>query len=979
MYLVPQHIPVSTYRLQFGRHLNFTAARKVASYLGELGIGDAYASPLFRARESSSHGYDVVDHRQFDPELGTEEDFQAFAEDLQQRRMGLMMDVVPNHMGIDDPNNVWWQDLLENGISSVYAKYFDVDWDPPKQELKQKVLLPILGDQYGRVLENQELKLVYDDQRFQIDYYGRRFPVAPRSWTDVLRLALEDVSAQLEPDHVDRMELESIILELENLPEQTETDPERVAQRYREKEVARRRLAMLLDNSVPVRRALERAIDEMNGRRGEPESFDRLERLLAQQAYRLCYWRVATDEINYRRFFDINELAAIRVEDPEVFQAVHELVFRFIERGWVTALRIDHVDGLLDPQQYFESLQAAFAQIRGHAQAAEDLTPPPGFYIAVEKILAYDESLCPNWPVAGTTGYDFLNLVNGLFVHRQGGWDLRSAYLRFLGENRRYADVVYESKKLILNVAMSSELHVLSGHLDRISEQHRFSRDFTRTSLRRALREVIACFPVYRTYIRPETNQVSDEDRRRVLAAMRIAKRRNPALSPSFFDFIASILLLEYPEGLSEEQIRERHDFVRKFQQVTGPVTAKGVEDTAFYRYYPLASLNEVGGEPSNVGVSCEQFHRANVERLAAWPFSMLATSTHDTKRGEDVRARLNVLSEIPQLWEQAIQRWQAANAQLRTEIDGAPAPDPNEEYLLYQTLVGTWPLEKLDDQKYAGYVERIVRYMDKALKEAKVNTSWLSPYQEYDEAVANFVNRVLDRGRESDFLADLDRFVREIADAGFLNSLSQTLLKIASPGVPDFYQGTEVWDFNLVDPDNRRPVDFQWRAETLSALKSRAETDLAGLTGELLAAWPDARLKLFLTWRSLQFRRQHDELFLRGNYVPLNVSGNRAEHVCALARERDGRWAVAVVPRLTIEAWREARPRGPGMASGTAAWPLAGWWSETWVRLPLQTPSEWRHIVSGAWVRSAATEGTDRLMAVEEIFASFPVALLEG
>lgn len=1010
----PKQIPLSTYRLQFGPNLGFAAACELVPYLAQLGIGHAYASPLFRACENSSHGYDVVDHRQFDPELGTEEDFQTFAEVLAAHQMGLMLDVVPNHMGIDDAHNVWWQDVLENGISSVYAKFFDVDWDPPKQELKQKVLLPILGDQYGRILEKQELKLVYDDQRFQIAYYNRRFPIAPRTWADILRLTLNHVAEPLDASHPQRMELESIILELDNLPPQSERDPDGIQLRYREKEVARRRLTTLLDNSEPIRRALEQAIDDFNGRLGEPASFDRLEDLLSKQAYRLCHWRVATDEINYRRFFDINELAAIRVEDPDVFSAVHERLFRSIEQGWVTALRIDHPDGLFDPQRYFEQIQNHYIQMRRDS-TADDLSRA-GIYIAVEKILAHDESLPADWPVAGTTGYDFLNLLNGLFVSHVGGLELRSVYLRFIGENWRFADVVYDSKKLILNVSMSSELHVLAGHLDRISEQHRFSRDFTGTSLRRALREAIACFTVYRTYIQPETNVVSEEDRRRIVMAMRFARRRNPVLSPSFFDFIASILLLEHPEGLSEADIQERHQFIRKFQQLTGPVMAKGLEDTAFYRYYPLASLNEVGGDPTVIGTSPEQFHRANTERGAAWPNSMLTTATHDTKRGEDVRARLNVLSEIPSAWEEAVVRWQGWNEGLHVELDSGMAPDANEEYLFYQTLVGTWPLNKLADAERDEYVQRIVRYMEKAMKEAKTKTSWLSPYAEFDEAVAGFVRSALDPQRSEKFLADLDNFVRGIANAGFLNSLAQTLLKLCAPGVPDLYQGNELWDFHLVDPDNRQPVDFATLRKILDDLIGRSDSNLAELADDLLRHWPDPRIKMFLIWRTLLFRRDHAELFAKGAYMPLEVTGNRSEHVFAFARHRDDRWAITVVPRLSLDAWRnlalsEGRSslarkpiatsrRQPAPAgaptvqrsskksrgaaepsSGTAAevWPLAAWWRETFLRVPVQARGEWLNVLSGQWIAATSTEGPDRMMAVDEIFRSFPVALLEG
>lgn len=971
------HIPLSTYRLQFSAHLSFLEAAALVPYLADLGIGDAYASPLFRARENSSHGYDVIDHSQVDPDLGTEEEFTRFADSLKRLGLGLMLDVVPNHMGIDDPHNIWWQDVLENGLSSQYAQFFDIDWNPPKEELKQKILIPILGDQYGRALENQDIQLVYEDHRFQVACYDKRFPLAPRSWAEVLRLALELLGDRLPTESPDRMELESIVVELDHLPPQSETDPERVLQRYREKEVAKRRLNQLLKDSPPIAAALKSATRTFNGVKGDSQSFDRLEHLLSLQAYRLCYWRVATDEINYRRFFDINELAAIRVEDPQVFEQVHRLVFRLVQAGWVSALRIDHPDGLLDPQQYFENLQSAYQKIATGKQAS---TPDsaPKMYIAVEKILGHDEELPSAWPVAGTTGYEFLSLANGLFVRREGTIALRGVYARFIDDNPRFADVLYEAKRLILNVSMSSELHVLAGQLDRISEQHRFSRDFTRTSLRRALREVIACFPVYRTYIRPTTGQVGEEDRRRVLTALRVAQRRNPALSPSFFEFIGSVLLLDDPEGLTEAQIQERRHFVQKFQQVTGPVTAKGFEDTAFYRYYPLTSLNEVGGEPNSFGTSIDAFHRKNTERAAAWPHSLLASATHDTKRGEDVRARLNVLSEIPDEWESLIREWHERNQPFRVELDGAEAPDPNEEYLLYQTLVGTWPIEKTSSGQNADYVERIVRYMDKALKEAKVHTSWLSPYQEYDEAIANFIRAVLDPARNGEFVSRLDRVARDVADAGFVNSLSQTLIKLTAPGVPDFYQGTELWDFSLVDPDNRRPVDFQLRRALLDELRAAADA-LPALSSNILAAWPDPRAKLLLVWRGLHFRREYPDLFRRGSYVPLVAEGPREEHVVAFARQHEGRSAIVVAPRFTLAAWRELREQAADSKSRDDSWPLAGWWGDTILKIPSEMAAELRHVVSGKWVSAARTDGPFRLFRLSDALASYPVALLEG
>jgi (1->4)-alpha-D-glucan 1-alpha-D-glucosylmutase len=971
VYLIPDHIPVSTYRLQFGPNLRFAQACELVEYLAALGIGAAYASPLVRAREHSTHGYDVVDHRQIDPALGTDEDFRQLAESLQQHGLGLMMDVVPNHMGIDDPNNLWWQDLLENGRSSVYSNFFDVDWDPPKDALKQKVLLPILGEQYGRALENQELQIVWEDQRLKVAYHERRFPLAPRTWADVLRLALETVAVEMSPDDPDRMELESIATALDNLPPQDECDPELVQQRYREKEVARRRLAALVEISAAIRDALTGALRQLNGRQHDPRSFDRLEQLLSRQPYRLAYWRVATDEINYRRFFDINELAAIRVEDPEVFEAVHALQFEFIRRGWVTALRVDHPDGLLDPQQYFENLQNAYRQL-GQTPDAPPPGPPASFYIAVEKILAHDETLCAAWPVNGTTGYDFLNLLNGLFVHREGAVRLRQCYARFIDAPSRFADVLYASKKTILNVSMSSELHVLAGQLDRISEQHRWSRDFTRTSLRRALREVIACFPVYRTYIRPGESQPTEDDRRRIATAIRFAKRRNPEMSSAFFDFIASVLLLEDPDGLSDEEIAMRRDFVFKFQQVTGPVTAKGVEDTAFYRDYPLASLNEVGGDPAIPGVSLDQFHRRNIERHSAWPFSMLATATHDTKRGEDTRARLNVLAEMPDEWAEIVAHWSELNASRQIDVDGAMAPDKNEEYLLYQTLLGIWPLTAPNEATRSALVERILQYLDKAFKEAKVHTSWLNPNQEHDAAVANFARTILDPAQSPEFLHELTRLVDHVASAGFTNSLAQTLIKIAAPGVPDFYQGTELWDFSLVDPDNRRPVDFGARQALLSELDAAAESNLNETVRGLLAAWPDPRVKVFVVSRALRYRRAHADLFLRGGYVPLNAEGSRAEHVCAFARQHEGRHVVCVTPRFTLAAWREANA---SPATGAAGWRPAAWWRGTTLRLPAEMAAECRDCLTERWVGASQ----DRAIDVADVLAQFPVALLEG
>ena len=789
---MPARIPIATYRLQLNREFNFTQAAELVDYLEALGVSDAYLSPVLTARAGSTHGYDVVNHEQVHPELGGEGALIFLLDRLRERGMGAILDVVPNHMCITGGGNRWWNDVLENGPSSPYARYFDIDWNPPKEDLVAKVLLPILGDQYGRVLENQEIRIRYEAGAFFACYYEHRFPLAPRSLIHILGPVVPELRATMGAADEAVQELESILTAVRHLPRRTETEREQVEERRREKEIIKRRLGTLMEAHPGVRQAIERSLADLNGRRGEPHSFDRLEALLGDQAFRLSFWRVASDEINYRRFFDINELAAIRVEEPEVFAAVHEVLFRLIEHGGVTGARIDHLDGLREPVGYVEALQrrchAALQLARSRAAAsakgltAEEEESRCPCYLIVEKILVGDEPLHEGWPVHGTTGYEFLQRVGGVLVDRSSARRLREIYEGFVGEARRYRDVAYESKKLILRVAMSSELTVLARRLDRISEYHRYSRDFTLNSLQEALAELIACFPVYRSYVAPEDVTLSDVDRAYVEAAVRTAKRRNPAMSASLFDFLRQLLLCEDPEGLDEHQRAERRDFVLRLQQLTSPVTAKGIEDTAFYRYFPLASLNEVGGEPDRLGYSVEEFHRFNLGRQRAWPHGLSATTTHDTKRSEDTRARIAVLSEVPEVWAQAVARWRTLNQRHKTDVGGTEFPDPNEEYLLYQTLIGTWPLVPLDAAGHERYVGRILEYMNKALKEAKVHTSWVNPNEAHDRAVERFVQAVLEPGGGHPFPAEVAALVRRIAPAGLCNALAQVVLKIATP-----------------------------------------------------------------------------------------------------------------------------------------------------------------------------------------------------
>jgi (1->4)-alpha-D-glucan 1-alpha-D-glucosylmutase len=977
---VHARIPVSTYRLQFNRDFTFEQARALVEYFHELGITDCYSSPILKARAGSPHGYDIVDHSKVNPELGGESELVELARALREREMGLVADVVPNHMCIASSENDWWQDVLDNGPGSPYARYFDVDWNPPNPALKNRVLLPILGDQFGRVLEKQELRVAYRDGAFHLGYWETQLPIASRSTTLILRLALDGARTLLGDAHAYVFELESIITALGHLPARTETDPARVRERRREKDVVRRRLSELVKQSNEARAAVHDALTRINGVKGRPESFDLLEELLSEQAYRLSFWRVASDEINYRRFFDINELAAVRVEERPVFTAVHEVVFRLLRQGLVTGLRVDHIDGLLDPFKYLADLQreAGVAARRkqkeetraddeegdARGEGVADAQGPLLTYVVVEKILGHDELLRRDWPVHGTTGYDFLNLLNGVFVETANAQAFRELYAEFTGARVRFSDLLYECKRLILDAAMSSELHVLARRLDRIAEQHRYSRDFTQNSLQQALAELIACFPVYRSYIRRSQTSVSPDDRLNINTAVRAAARRNPAQDPSIFDFIASLLLLKDPKGTSPAERAERRDFALRFQQLTSPVTAKGIEDTAFYRFHPLASLNEVGGEPAIFGTPIERYHRRNQDRQESWPHTLSATATHDTKRGEDTRARINTLSEMPEEWNRAVHRWREMNRARKSSVEGAQAPDANEEYLLYQTLVGTWPLQTMNEDELGVYVRRIQEYMNKALKEAKLHTSWINPNDVYERAVGEFVASILDAAGGGGFLPDFARFQRTPTRAGMLNSLAQTLLKTTAPGVPDFYQGTELWSFTLVDPDNRRPVDYELRRALLASMRDAG--DALELVNELLKRPEDGRIKLYVTSRALMFRRGCRDLFARGSYAALRADGKRADNVIAFARADEEKTAVVVAGRFFTRL---------GIGDSGALRLNAEGWGDTRLQLgELQSGGRFRDVFTGR-----EFDARDDALALSEILSPLPVALLES
>src|SRR5262245_23881954 len=902
-------IPSCTYRLQLNRWFTFAQAREIVAYLDALGVSDVYTSPYFQASPESLHGYDITAHNKLNTAIGSRADYEAWIAQLQAHGMGQVVDFVPNHVGIADDRNAWWMDVLENGPSSMYARYFDIDWEPLKTDLRNKVLLPILGDQYGRVLERGELQVRFEEGTFYLFYGARRLPIAPGTYRYILEIALKKLAEHKDENFY--AELQSILTALEYLPKRTETDPKRITERTREKEIIKRRLDRRCAEAPQVQQAIEKALAQINGNPGDARSFDKLDELLNSQSYRLAFWRVAAEEINYRRFFDVNDLAAIRVELPKVFDAVHRLVLELVGTGAVTGLRIDHPDGLYLPREYFVKLQQRSAKALGIALPRDGRA----IYMVAEKILSGSETLSEEWPVHGTTGYDFANLVTQLLVESSAETAITKTFHRFIGHSVPFGHLLYAKKLLVMKLALANDVDVLGNMLDRLSERNRWYRDFTLEALSRTVRETIACFPVYRTYVEPG-RPVSEEDRQIVERAIGAAKRRNPAMEESIFNFLREVLLLRSPQDLDAAGRATHAQFVLKFQQTTGPVMAKGLEDTVFYIYNRLPALNEVGGEPQQFGFSVEVFHQLNLDRHRDWPATLLATSTHDTKRGEDVRARMVAISEIPELWRRSLQRWGTANHRWKRMVNDLEAPDSNEEYLLYQTLLGTWPMQPNGEPEpvpSADYVQRIQAYMTKALKEAKINTSWIQPNEEWDAAMHGFIARILDSSSRNKFLPLFLPAVKEIARLGAINSLTQTLLKLTSPGVPDIYQGTEIWDYSLVDPDNRRSVDYELRRQMLKSLSSASSK-------ELMQTWPDGRIKMFLTKHVLRLRREHADLFEVGEYLPLQTSGTFAEACISFARRLDKNWIAVTAPRLT------SRVGFP---------PIGDAWQDTAIQLP--------------------------------------------
>ena len=925
-------IPVATYRLQFTPDFGFDAATAIASYLAELGVSDIYASPILTPRQGSQHGYDVVDAHAINPELGGMERFELLSQVLKEQGIGWVQDIVPNHMAFDSQNRVL-VDVLENGPDSLYHEFFDINWNHLYEGIRGRVLAPFLGKFYGDCLESGELQLRYSKQGLAVHYYDFRFPIRIESYYRLLTYDLGRLRARLDRAHPHFVKFLGVLYLLKYIPSGEEGQ-----ERYDQISFIKQMLWELWNGSPEVREFIEENIRIFNGEVGKPESFDLMDSLLDEQFFRLSYWKVGNEELNYRRFFTINDLISLRIEDAKVFDFTHELILKLVAEEKISGLRIDHIDGLYDPAQYLHRLRERV----------------PYVYLVVEKILEHGEELPVNWPCQGTSGYDFLGMVNSLFCQPDAEAEFTRIYHSFIGNTTSCEMLIDGSKRMIVDKHLAGDIDNLAHLLKRISERYRYASDFTLYGLQVALIEILVLFPVYRTYIgRTGSSRADQEHIRQVIAQARlnIPNFRNE------LNFIERFLRLEFDEHMAAEDKDQWLHFIMRLQQFTGPLMAKGVEDTVFYVYNRLLSLNEVGAGPLQFGIDLDEFHAFNQQRVASWPHAMNASATHDTKRGEDVRARLNVLSEMPEEWERQLLEWHEINQSRKVQIGARMAPENDDEYLLYQTLLGAYPFDLAD---YPGFIERVKDYLIKATREAKVHTNWLEPDGPYEEALLTFAERVMQSGMDNLFLQAFLPFQRRIQHYGILNSLSQTLLKLTTPGLPDFYQGTELWDLSLVDPDNRRPVDFERRGALLKALQNHGGGNIPHLITELLAMPEDGRIKLFLIYRALQARRAESELFQHGAYQKLTVIGSLKSHVVAFARDLGERRALVVVPRFPSSLVKDGEyPLGEAV------------WHETRVLPPTGSRLRWHNVLTGQTVQG------EEALWLREVFQHFPVALL--
>jgi (1->4)-alpha-D-glucan 1-alpha-D-glucosylmutase len=925
------HIPIATYRIQFNLSFGFRDAQGIIPYLAALGISDIYASPIFKARKGSMHGYDIVDPNQLNPELGEYDDFEELRETGKVHGLYWLQDIVPNHMAYDSENSML-MDVLENGEFSPYLHFFDIDWNHPYESMKGKVLAPFLGKFYAESLEEGEIQLHYDEAGLYIKYYNLRLPLKIESYTQIIEHNINELEQRLAGTYSDLIKFLGVFNLFKAISSHKEKDTRKEQIRH-----AKRMLWNLYNENETIRNFINENIAFFNGTRGDPESFNALDKLISEQLFRLSFWKVATEEVNYRRFFNVNDLICLKVEDETVFNYTHDLIFRFSDQGKFDGLRIDHIDGLHDPVTYLKRLR----------QKSKDV------YIIVEKILDHKEQLPSSWPVQGTTGYDLMNYTNGLFCKKENEVAFSKLFYKFTDLHIPYEELLGEKKRMIIGKHMAGNIDNLAHFLKTISSKDRYGSDITLYGLKRALVEVMAFFPIYRTYVNYDS--FSESDQISIKEAIQKARESLPGFLYEL-NFIEKFLLLKYDTSIPEDDKRQWIHFVMNFQQHTGPLMAKGFEDTMLYIYNKLISLNEVGSNPNKFGFSIKEFHNFNKRRATASPHTLNATSTHDTKRGEDVRARINILSEIPKEWEYNLKTWRKINRSKKKKVNNRYIPDENDEYLIYQTLIGTFPF----DDEESTFTERIKNYIVKAVREAKVHTAWLKPDTEYEQGCISFIEKILQPSKENEFLKTFSPFQKKIAYYGIFNSLSQTLVKITSPGVPDFYQGTELWDLNLVDPDNRRPVDFKKRELFLQNIKEREKHDIIGFMSELFSKKEDGKIKLFLIYKALQARKERSELFQEGSYIPIEVNGKFKNNIVAYARTHQNAWTLTIVPRFFTALINEGElPFGEHI------------WGDTYISLPEGAPSSWKDTITEQVITAKEK------MSVCDVLKYFSVSLL--
>lgn len=928
--------PIATYRLQFNPSFGFQEAKQVIHYLYELGISDIYASPIFKAAKGSTHGYDIVDPNELNPELGDGGDFAKLMDERQKRKMGWLQDIVPNHLAFNSENRML-MDIFENGKQSRFFYFFDIAWDHPDKDLRDKVLVPVLGRLYKKALTSGKIRLGLNPDGFYIQYYEFCLPVCLSSYSDILKYGFRK-SEDINPT------LESAFRNLAKLCDQFDLLAKKPFSNERDKQVdkVKKTLWELYSSQNALGAYVERILDLHNGKNSLTNKFAPLETLLSKQYFKLVLWKKAGERINYRRFFYLNEFIGLRVEKNEVFEFTHQLLLRLAQEKKFTGLRIDHIDGLYNPTKYLNYLREKLGDT----------------YIIAEKILQAGENPPDYWPIQGTTGYEFADRVNKLFCCKENEKAFNKIYKHFIGKDWNYDNLVYEKEKYIIQKFMAGDVRYLAHLFKESVEAETITSITTSQDIEDALIEIIAVFPVYRTYINNYT--LSQTDKVYIRKAVSLAVSKKPQLRQTI-DFIGRHLLCE-AQTLPGHRCQKvlLHfiiHFIMRFQQLTGPAMAKGFEDTFLYCYNRLISLNEVGSQPDCFGISVEEFHKFNGERAKQWPHSLNAASTHDTKRGEDIRARINILSEMPEQWGSKVNHWRQINERKKSKCNGRMAPDANDEYFLYQTLVGALPFRKTE---YEAFRKRIKEYLIKAVREAKVHTSWVEPDKEYEQACSQFVDKLLVFCHTDEFWQDFTAFQKKVAAYAVYNSLSQVLIKMAAPGIPDFYQGSELWELNLVDPDNRRPVDFEGRAKLLTEIKSKENQSGSGFLTELLTHAENGCVKMFLIYKLLSARRRHRQIFEDGDYIPLTTTGSKSEHITAFARKSGKKIAIAIATRFVTSIISPAQlPIGDSI------------WKDTSIIIPDETSNLWLNIITGEKIDNS------KKLLVGHILSKFPVALL--